>query len=75
MRDPIIDEIRRVREAYAARFNHDVEAIYEDIRKHQEQSGRTYVRLPPRPATSVRWSRRWIAPVEQQASEQPEASR
>ena len=46
--DPIIAEIRAVREAHAARFNYDVDAIFKDLRARQATSGRTYVRLPPR---------------------------
>src|SRR5581483_5947823 len=57
MRDPIVEEIRKVREAHAARFNNDLDAICEDIRKHEELSGRTFIRLPPRKASSARWSR------------------
>ena len=46
--DPIIDELRAVRDEHAARFSYDVEAIFRDIRAQQEASGREYVRLPPR---------------------------
>ena len=46
--DPIIVEIRAVRDAHAARFNYDVKAIFEDIRAKQETSGRDYVSYPPR---------------------------
>jgi len=41
--DPIVEEIRRYREEYAARFNHDLQAIFEDLKRQQEQSGVTYV--------------------------------
>ena len=44
--DPIIAELRAVRQAYAARFDYDVEAMFRDIRARQEASGREYVRLP-----------------------------
>ena len=50
--DPIIAELRAIRQAYAARFDYDVEAIFRDIRARQEASGRDYVRLPARPAVS-----------------------
>ena len=46
--DPIIAEVRAVREAHAARFNYDVKAIFEDIRAKQEVSERNYVSYPPR---------------------------
>lgn len=47
-RDPIVEEIRKYREAYAARFNYDLDLIFQDIRKRQKESGRKYVTLPPR---------------------------
>ena len=47
-RDPIVEEIRKIREEYSARFNHDLTAICEDLRKRQAKSGRKYVTLPPR---------------------------
>jgi len=52
--DPIIAELRSIREAYAARFDYDVEAMFRDIRARQEASGRKYVRLPARRATDDR---------------------
>ncbi len=33
--DPIIAELRAIREAYAARFDYDVEAMFRDIRARQ----------------------------------------
>ena len=46
--DPIVSEVRAVRDAHAARFDYDVAAIFRDIRAMQEKSGREYVRLPAR---------------------------
>ena len=51
--DPIIAELRAIRQAYAARFDYDVEAMFKDIRARQEASGRDYVRLPARRAVSA----------------------
>lgn len=51
--DPIVEEIRRVRQAHAARFGFNLKAIVEDFRRQQAESGRTYVRLPPRPPRSI----------------------
>ena len=48
--DPIIAEVRAVRDAHAARFDYDVEAIFRDIRAMQKVSGREYVRYPARSA-------------------------
>lgn len=43
--DPIVDEIRRIRRAYAERFNNDLHAICEDLRKQERESGRE-IRTP-----------------------------
>lgn len=47
-RDPIVEEIRRYRQEYAARFNHDLKAICRDLRERQMQGGRKVVSLPSR---------------------------
>ena len=47
MDDPIVDEVRRVRDAYAARFDYDLDAIVRDIQEQEKQSGRTFVSLTP----------------------------
>ena len=53
-KDPIVEEIRRVRHAHAARFNYDLDAIVEDLREQQRRSGRKIVSLPPkRPTLTV----------------------
>ena len=41
--DPIVDEVRRAREAYAARFDYDLRAIYRDLKKQERLSGRKVV--------------------------------
>ena len=41
--DPIVDEVRRAREAYAARVNHDLRAIYRDLKEQEKRSGRPIV--------------------------------
>jgi len=51
--DPIISELRAIRQAYAARFDYDVAAIFRDIRAKQEASGRDYMRLSSRRAVSA----------------------
>ncbi len=35
--DPIVAEIRAVREAHARKFNYDLNAIFEDIKRHEEE--------------------------------------
>jgi len=52
--DPIVAEVRRIRDEYARKFNYDLDAIFRDIEKRQSTSGRTYVSFPPkRPAVSI----------------------
>jgi hypothetical protein len=50
MNDPIVDEVRRVRDAHAARFNYDLDAIFADIKKREKECGLEFVggvaRLP-----------------------------
>jgi hypothetical protein len=48
--DPIVAEVRKVREAHAAKFNYDLEAIYRDLKSKERTSGRKYVRFQPRPS-------------------------
>ena len=50
MNDPIIDEIRKVREAHASQFNFDLDAIFRDIKEREKQGRRKFVSFPPRNA-------------------------
>ena len=43
MNDPIVDEVRRVRDAHASRFNYDLDAIFRDIKEREKQSGLKFV--------------------------------
>lgn len=43
--DPIVTEVRKVREQLAKKFNFDLHAIFEDLRKSQISSGSRLVRL------------------------------
>lgn len=52
-KDPIVEEVREIRQAHAQRFNYDLRAIFDDLRKQQDQSGRTYVRFEPRPPSAA----------------------
>ncbi len=47
--DPIVDDVRRARDAYAARFNYDLRAIYRDLKEQEKRSGRkvvSYAKVP-----------------------------
>jgi len=46
MNDPIVDEVRKVRDAHASRFNYDLDAIFRDIKEQEKKSGRTFVSFP-----------------------------
>ena len=48
--DPIVAEVRKVREAHAAKFEFDLKAIYLDLKSKERTSGRKYVRFQPRPS-------------------------
>jgi hypothetical protein len=50
MNDPIVDEVRRVRDAHAARFNYDLDAIFRDIKEKEKKSGHKFVSGVARPA-------------------------
>ena len=52
-RDPIVEEIRRNRQVYAARFHHDIKAICRAAREQQQKNGHKIVSLPPRSVTTA----------------------
>ncbi len=47
--DPIVDEVRKAREAHAKKFDFDLKAIVHDLRKHEQNGGREVVSFSPRP--------------------------
>lgn len=52
--DPIVAEVRKVREAHAARFNYDLKAIYQDLKQQEQASERVFVSYPSRPARPIK---------------------
>ena len=48
--DPIVEEIRLIRDRIAAQFNYDVAAIGRDARERDAFGDRLFVRREPRPA-------------------------
>ena len=42
-RDPIVAEVRKVKERLAAKFNHDIDAMFRDLREREKISGHNYV--------------------------------
>ena len=43
MNDPIVDEVRRVRDAHAARFKYDLDAIFLDIKEREKKSRHKFI--------------------------------
>jgi hypothetical protein len=46
--DDVVQEVRKIREAYAKQFGYDLEAIHRDLKEQEKVSGRRIVSLPPR---------------------------
>jgi hypothetical protein len=57
-KDEIVEEIHRIREEYAKSFSYDLNAIFADLRKKQEESGREVVTLSRKSGLTTRWSGR-----------------
>ena len=47
--DPIMAELRAIRDAYAARFNNDPVALLKYIQTKEATSGREYITMPQTP--------------------------
>jgi hypothetical protein len=56
--DEIVEEIHQIREAYAKSFDYDLNAIFEDLRKKEAESGREIVSLSRKSDLTTRWSGR-----------------
>ena len=48
MEDPIVEEVRRLRDEYAAQFNYDLGAIYADLKRIEKESKEPRVSFGPR---------------------------
>ncbi len=46
--DTIVAEVRKVREAHAAQFNFDLQAIYRVLKEQEQQSQREKVSFSPK---------------------------
>jgi len=49
--DPIVEEVRKVRNEHAKKFNYDLGAIVADLKKQQKGSKRKFITLPPKKPT------------------------
>jgi len=61
--DPIVAEIRAIREQIAARFNYDIDAIVKDAQERDAVGDREVVSRPPRRPEG------WHEPVVEPATE------
>jgi hypothetical protein len=52
--DPIVAEVRKIRDEHAAQFGYDLRAIYCDIKEQEQKSGRRFVSYPPRRVVGVK---------------------
>jgi hypothetical protein len=52
--DSIVEEVRKVRDAYAKRFNYDLDSIYRDLKEKECRSGRVVVPGPAKKAAVAR---------------------
>lgn len=48
MKDPIVSEIRKYRQEHAQSFNYDLDSIFDDLQRKEQESGRKVVSRPPR---------------------------
>nr|VFK37112.1 MAG: hypothetical protein BECKSD772F_GA0070984_101036 [Candidatus Kentron sp. SD]VFK41203.1 MAG: hypothetical protein BECKSD772E_GA0070983_101034 [Candidatus Kentron sp. SD]VFK78299.1 MAG: hypothetical protein BECKSD772D_GA0070982_101130 [Candidatus Kentron sp. SD] len=55
MNDPIVEEVRRIRDEHSRQFNYDLDAICEDYKAHQIQAGNRLVRLEPKLRGPAAW--------------------
>jgi len=46
--DPIVDEVRAIREALSKQYDHDVEKLARALQAEEKKGGRPVVHLPPR---------------------------
>ncbi len=50
-KDPIVEEVRKIREKHATKFNYDLDAICRDLKEQERKSERKVVSLPAKKPT------------------------
>jgi hypothetical protein len=60
--DEIVEEVRKNREAYAAKFNFDLQAIYEDLKKSEKKSRHKKVSFKPKKPVKVEIKAKTVYP-------------
>ena len=46
--DPIVEEVREIRQKHARKFDYDPEAIFADLKRYQDEGGYDVVSFPAR---------------------------
>jgi hypothetical protein len=52
-KDSIVEEIRKIREKHAAKFKYNLNAIFQDLKKQEQESNRKIVSLSPKRVNKV----------------------
>ena len=52
-KDPIVEEVRKIRDDYAAQFNYDLQALCRALKEAELKDPRPKVSFPPKPARLV----------------------
>lgn len=48
-KDPIVDEVRAIRDQHAKQFDYDLNAIFDHIKQQEQNSQKKTVSLPSKP--------------------------
>ncbi|WP_204138401.1 hypothetical protein [Halomicronema sp. CCY15110] len=49
--DPIVAEVRQIRDEYAAQLNYDLLALFQDLKRQEPSNPKPHHRLPPKRVT------------------------
>jgi hypothetical protein len=60
-KDEIVEEVRKNREAYAAKFHFDLQAMYEDLKKAERKSKRKKVSFKPKSPARIELKSKSVA--------------
>ncbi len=46
--EPIVEEVRKIRDEHAAKYDYDLERIFADLKEQERRRDREFVTLPPK---------------------------
>ncbi|MFW6105664.1 MAG: hypothetical protein ACOC7P_03690 [Chloroflexota bacterium] len=52
--DPVVDEVRRIRQSYAKQFGFDIRAMVTDLRRKEQQHPNRLVSFDPKPVPTMK---------------------